>query len=264
MPDRIPRGVSRRFAPSFLRFLLCAAALAVVPPLAAQGAAPVDMSLPALPLQDALLRLGQSARVTIISAPALTAGKQVSAVHLQGTVAQALRQLLQGSGLRAVPNVNGEGYRIESVPAGGGVATLSPVTVSARLGDAGPLALDSGVATKTGTPLLETAQSVSVVNRELMDMIGATTTAEALRYSAGVSVGGMAWTAASTRLRCAAFAPAALPTIFIWMACARLAAAAARRHRPPSSTASGWSGSRCCVGRLRCCMGRSRRAGWSM
>jgi iron complex outermembrane receptor protein len=67
---------------------------------------------------------------------------------------------------------------------------LPAVTVTGLgAGDIGPLALDSSVGTKTDTPIIETAQSVSVVNRDLMDMIGAKTTAEALRYSAGVSVG---------------------------------------------------------------------------
>ncbi|HAF2412815.1 TPA: TonB-dependent siderophore receptor [Salmonella enterica] len=182
----------RRFKPTTLCLLLCAAALAATPPARAAENAPVDITLPALSLSDALLRLGQAARVTIISAPQLTAGKQAPAMHLQGSVRDALRQLLRGSNLRAVPNANGEGYRIERAPEpmGAGPALLPSVTVTGQgMGDIGPLALDSSVGTKTGTPLIETAQSVSVVNRELMDMIGAKNTADALRYSAGVSVG---------------------------------------------------------------------------
>lgn len=185
-------GRIRRFKPATLCLLLCAAALTATPPARAAENAPVDITLPALPLQDALLRLGQAARVTIISAPPLTAGKQAPAMHLQGSVTDALRQLLRGSKLRAVPNANGEGYRIEraSEPVGASAAMLPSVTVTGQgMGDIGPLALDSSVGTKTNTPLIETAQSVSVVNRELMDMIGAKNTAEALRYSAGVSVG---------------------------------------------------------------------------
>lgn len=194
MSQRFPPegGRIRRFKPATLCLLLCAVALATTLPARAAENATVDITLPALSLQDALLRLGQAARITIISAPPLTAGKQAPAMHLQGSVADALRQLLRGSNLRAVPNANGEGYRIERAPEpmGAGPALLPSVTVTGQgMGDIGPLALDSSVGTKTGTPLIETAQSVSVVNRELMDMIGAKNTADALRYSAGVSVG---------------------------------------------------------------------------
>lgn len=189
MSERTSRGgLTRQFKPAFLSLLLSAAALAAP----VHAADTVDVNLPALPLQDAILRLGQAAQVTIISAPPLTFGKRTPALHLQGSVVQSLQQLLQGSGLRAVPNANGEGYRIERLPetSGASTATLQAVTVSGQMsGNVGPLALDSGVGTKTDTSILETAQSVSVVNRELMDMLGAKNTAEALRYSAGVLVG---------------------------------------------------------------------------
>ena len=85
-------GRIRRFKPAALCLLLCAAALAATPPARAAENAPVDITLPALSLQDALLRLGQAARVTIISAPPLTAGKQAPAMRLRGSVADALRQ----------------------------------------------------------------------------------------------------------------------------------------------------------------------------
>ncbi len=170
----------------------CAAALVLAPGHDARAASPVDITLPATTLQDALLRFGQASGTTIISDPALTAGKRSPAVQLRGEVGETLRQLLQGSGLRAVPNTNGEGYRLERLPhsEGGGVATLSAVTVTGDTADnIGVLSLKSSAGTKTDTPLLESAQSISVVNRDLMDMIGAKNTAEALRYSAGVNVG---------------------------------------------------------------------------
>ena len=171
----------------------CAAALTLAHPIDATAASSVDIALPATTLQDALLQFGQASGTTIISDPALTAGKRSPAVRLQGGVGESLRQLLQGSGLRAVPNTNGEGYRLERQPHSdaGGVATLSAVTVTGRTdGNVGVLGLSSSAGAKTDTPLLESAQSISVINRDLMDMIGAKSTAEALRYSAGVNVGG--------------------------------------------------------------------------
>lgn len=183
-------GAARRMLFSLILAACAAPAVLAAPTVVAANAA-VDLSLPALSLQDALLRLGQASGTTIISDPHLTAGKQSPAVQLRGSVGDSLRQLLQGSGLRAVPNANGEGYRLERAPQPVGDASMLPaVTVSGQSGNVGVLALESSTGTKTETALLETAQSVSVVNREMMDMIGAKSTAEALRYSAGVNVGG--------------------------------------------------------------------------
>lgn len=153
--------------------------------------AALEFRLPAMSLQEALLRLGQHANTTIIVNPQLTQGKSTPSMQVRGSLEQGLRQVLRGSGLQAVPNSNHEGYRIEPAPQlqGDGTATLPAVTVSGA-GMVGPLTLDSTTATKTDTPIIEIPQSVSVVNREEMDMLGAKNSAEALRYSAGVNVGG--------------------------------------------------------------------------
>jgi len=52
-----------------------------------------------------------------------------------------------------------------------------------------PLSSSAG-ATKTDTPILQAAQSITVIDRDAMDMLGANNTAEAVRYSAGIGVGG--------------------------------------------------------------------------
>ena len=59
----------------------------------------------------------------------------------------------------------------------------SSVTVT---GDAGYVAIDSSVGTKTETPLLETPQSITVITRDLMDSQAPQTINEALRYAPGV------------------------------------------------------------------------------
>ncbi|WP_179283904.1 TonB-dependent siderophore receptor [Bordetella genomosp. 10] len=152
----------------------------------------VRIQLPALPLREALLRFGQQAGVTIIGAPGAAGDHQAPALDGRYPVEDGLNRLLAGSGLRARPNPNGEGYRLEPAPpSSGGVATLPSVAVSAeRMREIGTISLDSKAGTKTDTPLLETPQSISVVNREMMDLLGATNSADALRYSAGVNIGG--------------------------------------------------------------------------
>ncbi|MFC4274127.1 TonB-dependent siderophore receptor [Achromobacter aloeverae] len=152
----------------------------------------VRIQLPALPLREALLRFGQQAGITIIGTADL--GKDHSAPALDGQyrIDEGLDRLLAGSGLRARPNANGEGYRLEPLPpSSDSVAALPPVAVTADgMREIGTLSFDSRAGTKTDTPLVETPQSISVVNREMMDMLGATNSADALRYSAGVNIGG--------------------------------------------------------------------------
>lgn len=63
--------------------------------------------------------------------------------------------------------------------------TLAPVVVTGERDDSFVEA-DAGSATKTGTPVIDTQQSISVINRERLDAQGALTVQDALRYSAGV------------------------------------------------------------------------------
>lgn len=53
----------------------------------------------------------------------------------------------------------------------------------------GLVAKQSASGTKTATPLLATPQSISVVGREEMEQLGATTVSEALRYTPGIITG---------------------------------------------------------------------------
>lgn len=64
---------------------------------------------------------------------------------------------------------------------------LAPLEVTAEAPVALPyLATDAGSATKTGTPIIETPASVSVITADLLRDRGAQTLQDALRYSAGV------------------------------------------------------------------------------
>lgn len=63
--------------------------------------------------------------------------------------------------------------------------TLAPVVVTGERDDSF-IEADTRSATKTDTPLVDTQQSISVINRERLDAQGALTVQDALRYSAGV------------------------------------------------------------------------------
>jgi iron complex outermembrane receptor protein len=83
------------------------------------------------------------------------------------------------------------------------VQNVSSVTVQA---EAGYVASDSTVATKTDTPLLETPQSISVITRDLMDSQAPQSINEVLRYAPGIvpeSQGTVSsfWNSSSLQLR---------------------------------------------------------------
>ena len=76
-----------------------------------------------------------------------------------------------------------------SAPAGSDDASPSRSPTEAATGPVGSfVATDSATATKTGTPLIETPQSVSVVPREQIEQQGAESVSDALHYTAGVIV----------------------------------------------------------------------------
>jgi outer membrane receptor protein involved in Fe transport len=66
--------------------------------------------------------------------------------------------------------------------ADGKTSSVSQVVVTAP-----SLKVDSVVATKTDTPLIERPQSVSLVSADQIDLEGAQSLGEALRYSGGVN-----------------------------------------------------------------------------
>lgn len=126
---------------------------------------------------------------------ALTAGLSSRVVSGVLDPAQALTQLLQGTGL-TWRSIGANTVTLETVAADGAMR-LDPVTVqgqavaandqdSARGPVRGYVAKSSAAGTKTDTPLIETAQSISVVTREQMDAIKATNLSDALAYTPSV------------------------------------------------------------------------------
>lgn len=151
--------------------------------------APLQISIAAQPLAQALNDWARQTRVQIIVQQSLVAGRAAPAVTGLLAPQQALDRLLAGSGLVAVPE--GPAVVVKLAPTGG--AALPAVTVTADASPqaptgpvAGLVARRSLVATKTDTPILEVAQSVSVVTRDQMDAQGVQTVEQALRYTSGV------------------------------------------------------------------------------
>ena len=86
-------------------------ALAVATPLAAQPAgaqATVAFDIPAGPLQSALVQFAARTGANLQFDPAMVAGKTSAGVRGSFVAAEALRQLLQGTGLEATRSAQGD------------------------------------------------------------------------------------------------------------------------------------------------------------
>lgn len=163
-------------------------------PLAAMAAETAQVSqhysIPAGQLDDVLSQFARQAGITLSSTPQLTNGLQSSGLNGQYATEQALRQLLNGSGLRAVSQ-GGHSYVLQAQPLDAALSLPDTDVRGFSLGNAlgsteGYNATHSQVATKTSMPLVETSQSVSVVTRQQIDDQGSQTVAQAMRYTPGV------------------------------------------------------------------------------
>ena len=122
------------------------------------------------PLDNALSQFASAANVILSFSPQQTS--RLRSVGLNGnfTVDQGFAQLLQGSGLQAVPQAPGS-YILQALPNGDSLE-LAPTNINGQLAnpmnldyaaDVGYKAQNSRIGTKTSTPLSETPRSVSVV-----------------------------------------------------------------------------------------------------
>lgn len=166
-------GAAPRFIHSSLVVALSLAlgvGLGVIPDAAQAQNAPVSINIGAQPLGDALLQWAAQTKVRVFYAPDVVAG--LNTRGLRGSLApeEALRGLLQGTGVT---------YRWQGdsiiLARDAGVASLAPVTV---LGNSDPTVTEgtgsyttpaSSAATGLTLSLRETPQSVSVVTRQRID-----------------------------------------------------------------------------------------------
>ncbi|KQU66160.1 hypothetical protein ASE08_06805 [Rhizobacter sp. Root16D2] len=152
-----------------------------------------DVQVPAQPLEAALNELSRQTGVAVLAAGDATSGKTSRAVSGRFSAAQALQQMLAGSGLEAARAPNG-GFAVRQASAAAAVAvaetTLPALTVRARAdADAGGyVAQRASVGTKTDTPLAEVPQSISVIGSQEIDDKGLATLTDALAQTPGITV----------------------------------------------------------------------------
>lgn len=153
------------------------------------NAAPVKVNIPVQPLSNALTELGMQTNLQILYSPEQVAGIKSRAVSGSLEPSDALKALLQGTGISFQIN----GNSVTLVSGGGSSLQLGATTISGQA--LGLTTEDTGsyttgattTATKLPLTLRETPQSVTVVTRQQMDDQGVTSVADALRNTPGIS-----------------------------------------------------------------------------
>lgn len=154
----------------------------------------IRYDIPAGPLASQLNRFAAQSGIYLAGDAALTTGKTSQALHGSYGVEQALQILLDDSGLTAQAIGNGR-YELNLAVDQSSALQLGATTVSGRQENAwgqvdGYVATRSGSGTKTDTPISEIPQTINVVTADEISARGATSIAQALNYTPGVSSSG--------------------------------------------------------------------------
>lgn len=191
----VRKATSRMLRAAAMSVSLAAVAAAFAVPAAAQQHRTVAISVPAGPLEQALLTLGRQAGLRLVFPTPLTNGKTTSGVAGDVTPEAAVATLLAGTGLTyrftAPGSVTIERPGVAAAYSqGGGALSLDTIEVQGETAWGpvnGYVATRSASGSKTDTPLLETPQSISIVTRDQIRNTGAKSVADSLSYTAGVT-----------------------------------------------------------------------------
>lgn len=153
----------------------------------------VSFNIPAGPLSETLNRFAEQTGLYLSGAGELTAGKNTSGLQGEFTVAEALRRLLQGTGIDY--RLTGENtVSLAAANESGNVMSLPAMTVTSDALGAiteytGSYTTGStNTATKFDLSPRETPQTVTIVTRQLMDDFAMTSVDDALRATSGVYI----------------------------------------------------------------------------
>ena len=173
--------------------LSIALAAGLPPPAAhAQQGPATQISIPAQSLHQSLLQLGQQTDIQIYYLPETVAGRRAPGVSGLLTPEQALRALLQGTGVQA--NWNGRTVSLSRPPSGNASQQLAPVVVRGVLDPVtegtGDLATRGPATSATGLRLTlrETPQSISIMTAQRIEDQALDDVSSVLKQVTGVSV----------------------------------------------------------------------------
>lgn len=191
---RAARTLPLPFKPRTLSTAICLvlALTSGVASLAAQAETAVAPSIAAGPLEQALSSFAERAGITLSYSPEMVRGLSSPGLAGGGSLDDGLTSLLAGSGLSA--HKTESGYVVLPVKAESSLQ-LAPTNVegvalqSAFAPVDGYFTSNASSATKSDKPILETAQSISVVTAEQIADRKVNRVEDAVAYTAGVRVG---------------------------------------------------------------------------
>lgn len=151
----------------------------------------MSFHIPAGSLSDALVSFSTQSHVLVTSSAVSLRGHASSGLSGQFTPAEALRQILLGSGLSYSSAGNGA-LQIVPAPKAANI-TLGPVRVGGTVAHQDPtgpgigyVATTTMAGTKTDTPIIEIPNSVYVITKKQMEDQQPQNIREALRYTPGI------------------------------------------------------------------------------
>ncbi|MEP7457443.1 TonB-dependent siderophore receptor [Phyllobacterium sp. SB3] len=198
----ISQRVRRQWpAALMMRIAFCLTALLTALPMieaVAQTAGARTFNIPSQPLNRALRVLADQSGIQLAYRTSVASGATSPAVSGTMSTEQALSRLLSGSNLQYSFTGANTVTILADIPAGAGVNVdgsiqLDPIVIEGQRESAwgpvdGYVAARAAAGTKTDAPIIETPQSVSVVTKDLLTDQKATSLADALVYTPGVSV----------------------------------------------------------------------------
>ena len=189
----LPFQLQPRTVPSAICLALALLGGTVSLPVRAESAAAsqVAPSIQAGPLEQVLSSFAERAGITLSYSPELVRGLSSRGLQGGGSLENGLATLLADSGL--VAQKTDSGYVVVPAPNSSSYQ-LAPTSIDAAQQSAfapveGYYASNASSATKTDKPILETAQSISVVTAEQIADRNVDRVQDAVAYSAGVRVG---------------------------------------------------------------------------
>lgn len=154
----------------------------------------LSLTLPPGPLAQRLVQFAEQTGTTLSYPPAAVEGLHSPGVQSADSIAQAMEQLLDGTGMEATTTTGG--YVVQASGTSDVGALESMTVYGTRIENSGVapvsgyLARLSRTATRADTPLLETPRSISVVTADQIADRKSLSVEDAVAYTPGVSIGG--------------------------------------------------------------------------
>lgn len=207
----MPRAVDRILRPSLMALAIALSIPMASPALHAAEQSQLAYDLPSAPLATTLNQIASQAGIALAIDPALVSGRTAAPVKGQYDALGALQAALRGSGLQLQQSSVGS-YSLVATPEGSLALPETSINAAGAYESAwgastGYVATRTAAGTKTDTPIVETARSLSVITRQQLDDRQVLNLNDALRYTAGVQSSGYGSDSRADWLRVRGFDP---------------------------------------------------------